>query len=106
MASSQNPPKITQLADQLGMSERTLRRKLAEEGVSYSQLLHRCRCELAIDYIENSSLATKEISYLLGYDDISSFRRAFKCWTGETVNSFKHKHCAASSALPQALSAT
>ena len=88
---SRNPPKITEIASLLQTSERSLRRKLDNEGLSYSGLRNDFRRDLAIEYLKSTDLAAKEIAYLLGYDNISSFRRAFKEQTGETVKVFRNK---------------
>lgn len=88
---SRSPPKISKVANMLAMSERTLRRKLKKEGLSYSQILNDFRRDMSIEYLKNTKLSTKEIAYLLGYDDISSFRRTFKVWTGDTVKNYRQR---------------
>lgn len=86
---SRTPPKISKVAEMLGISERSLRRRLDEEGLSYSQLLNEFRRDLSGEYLKTTKLSAKEIAYLVGYDNVSSFRRAFKDWTGKTVNEFR-----------------
>lgn len=86
---SRQPPKMNELAKHLGYSERNLRRKLSEEELSYKQLLNDFRRDLSIQYLKSTSLSAKEIAYLVGFDDITSYRRAFKAWTGKTVNQYR-----------------
>lgn len=68
----------------LGVSERTLQRRLQEEGSSFQQTLNAVRNSLAHHYLYHSSLSTSEISFLLGYEAPNSFVRAFQAWTGST----------------------
>ena len=75
---------MEEVAGQLAVSKRTLQRRLSEEGTSYQLLLARTREDLARHYLSSTSLSCTEISFLLGYDEPSSFFRAFQSWTGET----------------------
>jgi AraC-like DNA-binding protein len=70
------------VAKQIGMSQRTLARRLAEEGCSFSELLSKVRRALADRYLMNPSLSISEIAWLLGYAEVSTFTRAFQRWTG------------------------
>lgn len=72
------------VADKLRMSERSVQRKLAEEGVSFDALLDELRRDLALRYLADPKLAIAEVAYLLGYSEPSPFHRAFKRWTGYT----------------------
>ncbi|PXA52473.1 AraC family transcriptional regulator [Acinetobacter baumannii A424] len=69
------------VAKSLGLSIRSLQRKLSAENTSYSELLDQTRHELALSYIKNSSHNITEIAYILGFTDVSSFTRAFRRWT-------------------------
>jgi AraC-like DNA-binding protein len=75
-------PNIRQVARELKMSPRTLQRRLAEDGVTFQQLLSESRRELAVHYLRESQLGLGEVSYLLGYEDSNSFFRAFQNWEG------------------------
>jgi AraC-like DNA-binding protein len=75
---------IGDVARALGMSRRSLQRSLRGEGVSFREVLSGTREELARFYLRTPDLASAEISFLLGYDDPSSFFRAFRSWTGST----------------------
>jgi AraC-like DNA-binding protein len=81
-------PTIAQSADALGMSERTLRRRLLDAGVTYQQVLDEFRCDLATEYFCSAQMKPKQVAYLLGYKNVGNFRRAFKSWTGKTVGDF------------------
>ncbi|MEM9576314.1 MAG: AraC family transcriptional regulator ligand-binding domain-containing protein [Pseudomonadota bacterium] len=75
---------------QLGISERTLRRKLEDEGVTFKALLQQFRLRSAVHMIRNHRLAVDEIAHRLGYSAPSNFRSAFKSWTGLTVGEFSN----------------
>ncbi|WP_116121905.1 AraC family transcriptional regulator [Paraburkholderia sp. BL6669N2] len=68
----------------LGVSTRTLQRKLKTEGTSFQETLDVLRESLAKHYLTNSSMSGAEISFLLGFEDPNSFARAFQAWTGKT----------------------
>ncbi|ROR24729.1 AraC family transcriptional regulator [Comamonas sp. BIGb0124] len=68
----------------LGVSTRTLQRRLQEEGSSFQQTLDTVRNSLAHHYLHNTTLSGTEISFLLGFEDPNSFVRAFQTWTGST----------------------
>jgi AraC-like DNA-binding protein len=70
------------IAQAMGMSGRSLQRRLAEEGSSYKDLLAEVRRDLARQYVEESETSVTDISFLLGFSDVSSFSRAFKRWFG------------------------
>ena len=72
----------TSIAQSLHMSTRNLHRKLGSEGTSFKTLLLEIRTELARQYISDTSLSLTEISYMLGFSEISAFSRAYRRWTG------------------------
>ena len=71
-------PSIEQVCEQFHFSPATLRRRLAKEGTSYSQLLKEFRLHLACRYLEETNLSISEIAYLTGYSEPANFTRAFK----------------------------
>ncbi|SHF34055.1 AraC family transcriptional regulator [Pedobacter caeni] len=73
-----------QIASNFNISTRTLQRKLKEEGVNFQQLADDARKSLAIDYLKSGSYPIKQVSYMLGYNEIPAFIRSFKRWTGTT----------------------
>jgi AraC-like DNA-binding protein len=81
--------RMSAIARQIGMSERTLHRRLATEGVSYQQLLDEARKDAAARYLSDGKLAIGEIAYLLGYSEPAAFHHAFKRWYATTPESFR-----------------
>lgn len=79
-----------EVAGALGMSPRTLSRKLAKEGTTFFRTLEDLRKSLAISYLRDSNLVLAEISYLLGYAGLSSFNDAFKRWTGQSPGQYRN----------------
>ena len=79
----------SEVARQLGMSSRTLSRKLAEEDTSFAEILDELRAALAKRYLRDDTLPVSEIAWLLGYGEVSSLTHAFKRWTGTTPRRFR-----------------
>ncbi len=75
-------PVLERIAATLGVSARTLRRRLKEEGTTLTGLLDELRHELALRYLEERALTLEAIAFELGFADARAFRRAFKRWTG------------------------
>lgn len=80
---------IDDVAEKLGMSKRTLQRKLSEEDTIFQKQLNSIRESLALHYLENTDMSTADIAYLLGYSEVNSFLRAFAVWTGKTLSEYK-----------------
>ncbi|MFD1144730.1 AraC family transcriptional regulator ligand-binding domain-containing protein [Larkinella insperata] len=87
-------PTLEQMAANFNTSPRSLQRKLQEEGVTYQQVADAIRKSLAINYLSSGSYPVKEISYILGYNELSAFSRAFKRWTGTTPGHFQRQQLA------------
>jgi AraC-like DNA-binding protein len=79
----------SEVARRLGVSSRTLSRKLAEEGTSFAEILDQLRAALARRYLHDETLPVSEIARLLGYREVSSLTHAFKRWTGTTPRQFR-----------------
>jgi len=79
----------SEVARQLGMSSRTLSRKLRDEGEAFTEILNELRAVLAKRYLRDHELAVTEVTWLLGYREVSSFTHAFKRWTGMTPRKFR-----------------
>lgn len=75
---------IQTVARELNLSDRTLQRRLTEEGTSFKQLLTQARHEQAKAYLADLTLDIKEVARLIGYEDQNSFYRAFRLWEGDT----------------------
>jgi AraC-like DNA-binding protein len=73
---------IGAVAAQLGMSTRTLSRRLASEGHSFSGIIDGFRRALARRYLAESEMSISEIAWLLGYSEVANFTHAFHRWTG------------------------
>ena len=82
-------PSLERIAAHLGVTPRTLQRKLQELGTSYNDVLDKMRRELAMRYLREPRMAICEVAYLLGFSESSSFHRAFKRWTGLTPKEFR-----------------
>ncbi len=82
-------PTFDELASQLNMSERTLRRRLDREGTSYQRIKDHLRREAAISYLRNPELTVSDVAELLGFSDPSAFHRSFKRWTGRSPGDYR-----------------
>jgi AraC-like DNA-binding protein len=83
----------SEVARQLGMSSRTLSRKLRDEGVTFVDMLDQLRAALAKRYLSDRELPVSEIAWLLGYREVSSLTNAFRRWTGMTPRQFRSSEC-------------
>jgi AraC-like DNA-binding protein len=79
----------TEVARRIGLSTRTLSRKLGEEKTSFPEILDQLRGALAKRYLEDEMLPVSEVAWLLGYRELSSLTHAFKRWTGMTPRQFR-----------------
>lgn len=91
-------PDIRSVATELAMSERSLQRKLTDEGLTFQGLLSETRHQLALEYLADPTLAIIEVAYMLGYEDQNSFFRAFRQWEELTPAVWRAKHQAESAA--------
>ena len=80
---------IEDVAARLGLSRRTLQRKLSEENTTFQKQLNSTRETLAIHYIKNTDMTSNDIAFLLGYQELNSFLRAFTIWTGKTITDYR-----------------
>ncbi|MFV0513653.1 MAG: AraC family transcriptional regulator [Jhaorihella sp.] len=78
-----------QVARDMGMSARTLSRRLAREDTTFFAVLDDLRKSLAKGYLRNSDLNLAETAYLLGYSGLGSFSGAFRRWTGQSPGQFR-----------------
>jgi len=88
MDMSESVPELAQLAADLGLSPRTLRRRLHDSDTAYQRILNSVRKELAVQYLRAGTMSVCEIADRLGYSDQSAFGRAFKGWTGLSPRNF------------------
>ena len=80
---------IDGLATQLGVSRRTLQRRLTNRDTHFMQVLAEVRAELASRYLRDNRLGITEIAFLLGYSDQASFSTAFKGWNSMSPSEFR-----------------
>jgi AraC-like DNA-binding protein len=77
-------PAIAEIAKSLGMSARTMQRRLGELGTTYQDVLDDVRRRSARRLLTNTDLAMGEIAFVLGFEEVNSFMRAFHAWEGTT----------------------
>ena len=80
---------VEDVARSLGMSERTLARKLSDEGLNFTEILQQLRHDLAVRYLDDHKLHISKIAWLLGFNEVSSFTHTFKRWTGKTPSQMR-----------------
>jgi AraC-like DNA-binding protein len=80
---------LEEVARKLHLSTRTLKRRLAEQGSSFSEVLDEVRRQRALLLLEDRHLALEEVAARLGYSDAANFTRAFRRWTGQTPAVFR-----------------
>jgi AraC-like DNA-binding protein len=86
---SEGLPRISEVARRLGMSGRTLQRRLSERGHSFNALVDESRRDLAERLLRQTGYSLAEVAFLTGFSEQSAFTRAFKRWAGETPRSFR-----------------
>lgn len=72
------------VAQALGLSERSLRRHLADAGTSYRRVLDEVRASAAEDLLSSGTLRVEDVAHRLGYAEATSFGAAYRRWTGRT----------------------
>ena len=82
-------PDFEQLAEEMGMTPATLRRRLHDEGESYQSIKDQLRRDLAISYLSHSTRSVMDIALELGFSERSAFHRAFRKWTGASPGEFR-----------------
>jgi AraC-like DNA-binding protein len=82
-------PSPEMVARKLGVSLRSLQRRLTEQGTSYSKVLDDARRELSLSYLDSPHYSLSEITYLLGFAEHSNFSRSFKRWYGISPSDYR-----------------
>ena len=80
---------LENVAEEFGISGRTLQRNLAAENTSFNQMVKDIQKMMVFNYLEAKELSIDEIAYLVGYTETSFFYRAFKKWTGKTISQYQ-----------------
>ncbi|MEM1140355.1 MAG: AraC family transcriptional regulator ligand-binding domain-containing protein [Pseudomonadota bacterium] len=88
-ALSEGVPTVSAIAGALGMSARTLQRRLADKGASFQHLVDDARRDLAKRLLRETDYALAEVAFLTGFAEQSGFTRAFKRWAGQTPRSYR-----------------
>jgi AraC-like DNA-binding protein len=81
---------LASVSEQLKIPQRTLRRRLLEEGTSFRDIGEHLRTELAVKYLRDTDLSVEDIAFALGFSDAANFRHAFHRWTGKSPNEFRN----------------
>lgn len=84
-------PDVQAVARELGVSSRTLQRRIAEEGATFRHMLAEARQELARVYLRQVSIEINRLAHLVGYEDPNSFYRAFRSWEGTTPGRWRSR---------------
>ncbi len=90
-ATSDGFPSLDEVASEICVSPRTLRRELKKLDTTYQTLLDAARKKMAIKLLKSSTLTVQEISEKLSYKDPTNFGRAFRKWTGKTPGSYRNQ---------------
>ncbi len=80
---------VDDVAGSLSMSNRTLARKLSDEGLNFTEILQQLRRDLAVRYLGDRKLHVSKIAWLLGFNELSAFTHTFKRWTGKTPSQMR-----------------
>ena len=88
-ALSEGLPKMDDVARNLGMSVRSLHRRLADDGLTFRTLTENTRQELAEALLRDARYSIAEVAFLTGFSEQSSFNRAFKRWAGDTPATYR-----------------
>jgi AraC-like DNA-binding protein len=81
--------RVEVVAQALGMSQRTLARRLATENLTFTEVLNALRTALAVRHLRDATLSVSQVAWLLGFQEVSAFTSAFKRWTGQTPSQFR-----------------
>lgn len=84
-----NPPPLAAVASLLDISDRSLRRQLRQQGISFRGLLDELRTHMALRYLRTTKLANEDIALALGFSDAANFRRAFRRWTKKSPSEIR-----------------
>jgi AraC-like DNA-binding protein len=90
----QGKVRLQRVAPALGMSVRTLGRRLAASGITFAQILDGLRHDLAVTYLQDPDIPLSQVAFLLGYSEVSGFVHAFRRWTGSTPGAWRANHLA------------
>jgi AraC-like DNA-binding protein len=84
-------PNLAQVARKIAMGQRTLQRRLREQGVDFKWLVDDTRRRFSLNYLRERKHTLSEIACLLGYSEVSALNRAFRRWTGSTPSDYRRR---------------
>jgi AraC-like DNA-binding protein len=90
MLAPNRSPTMAAVALELGMTERTLRRRLVEERASYAEIVDDVRRKLTLEYLQTTRMSADDIAWKVGFSDAANLRRAIRRWTGKTISELRH----------------
>ena len=90
-ANGDAPPSLVEIAKEMRMSPRTLKRKLAEHDTTFTQIRDDLRRQRALLLLDNRQLTISDIAAKLGYSELPNFTRAFRKWTGQTPLAYRER---------------
>jgi AraC-like DNA-binding protein len=82
-------PSMREVASQLGLQERTLRRRLLAESSSYAAIVDDVRRKLATEYLQTTRMSVDDVAWKVGFSDSANLRRAVRRWTGQTITEIR-----------------
>lgn len=82
-------PGMEDVARALNMTSRTLRRRLKDEELSFSEIVDDVYRALAVEYLKTTHMSVDDIGMLMGFNDVANFRKAFRRWTGQTPSEIR-----------------
>ena len=80
------------VAEAMKLTERTLQRRLADEGTTFREVVDEVRCDRASALLRDPDVRVADVAYAVGYDEVTSFTKAFRRWTGESPTDFRARH--------------
>lgn len=86
---SEGVPAVSEIASRLGMSARTLQRRLSDRGHPFQSLVDDARRELAQRLLRQTEYSLADVAFLTGFSEQSAFNRAFRRWQGQTPRSYR-----------------
>ena len=89
---SEGLPKMDEVSKRLGLSARSLHRRLADQGFTFQALAENTRRELAEGLLREERYSLAEVAFLTGFSEQSAFNRAFKRWAGDTPSNYRREH--------------
>jgi AraC-like DNA-binding protein len=84
-------PSMAAIAEQFGVHERTLRRRLADEDTSYADIVDDVRRKLALEYLQTTRMSVEDVAWKVGFSDAANLRRAIRRWTGQTIGMLRQR---------------